>query len=99
MFYGHLTSVTDARSTAVIVASGTRMISRMTVECHYLQSHTVRETIVRANLSSASIHIIWPSVNPQYLLSLSVQLLNLTYSLNGHVLCTGYHEIPLETAQ
>jgi len=55
MFYGHLTSVIDARSTAVIVASGTRMILRMTVECHYLQSHTVRETILRASLTSARI--------------------------------------------
>ena len=54
MFYGHYTSVTDAQSTAIIVGSGTRVL-RMAIEYYYLQSHTVRETILRASLTSARI--------------------------------------------
>lgn len=96
MFYGHLTSVTDARSTAVIVASGTRMISRNRMPL-------LTNPYSKGNDCSRQPHIgqhsiIWPSVKLQYLLSLSVQLLNLTYSLNGPQVTLRSHLEPYDKA-
>lgn len=83
MFYGHLTSVTDARSTAVIVASGTRYSvydSRMPLlTVPYSKGNNCsRQPLVGER------HITWPSVSlNNWPLTLSIQLLTLTYSLNG----------------
>ena len=83
MFYGHLTSVTDARSTAVIVASGTIMILRMTVECHYLQFPYSKGNNCSRQPYICQHSIIWSSINLNLCSPPSIQLHNLTYLLNG----------------